>query len=52
LSSKKFIFLNQVDSNIKCPGKSGKKKGVPWVSVTMGLAELKATKGTMERKKA
>lgn len=39
------------DSNIKCPGKSGKKKKVPWTSVTMGLTELKANEGSMGRKK-
>ncbi len=40
-----------MNSTIKCPGKKGKEKKVPWISDTMGLAELKATEGTMGRKK-
>lgn len=40
-----------MNSTIKCPGKNGKEKKVPWISGTMGLAELKATEGAMGRKK-
>jgi len=40
-----------VNSNIKYPPKSGKKKNVPWNSVTTGLNELNANEEAMGRKK-
>ncbi len=40
-----------MNSNIKCPLKSGIEKRVPWTSATLGLTELKSNEGPMGRKK-
>jgi len=47
----KFPVLLWVNSNIKCPLKSGIEKRVPWTSATLGLTELKSNEGPMGRKK-
>lgn len=48
----KFILaLPRVNSTMKCLGKRGKGKRVPWVSVTMGLTELNSNEVAMGRKK-
>jgi hypothetical protein len=46
-----YMLIFCARSKIKCTPKEGKKKEVPWTSVTMGLPQLNSNEGTMGRNK-